>query len=128
MPKERLADGDATTVGELLAARLQSFSTVRAAGYTESFPIVSLARGGRVRTTLAVPDEPAPWPSPEQPDTRIVSRDFLTAMGTNLVAGRGFNDRDSAGQPQVMLINQTMARSGFFGAVLSGNTPISTSV
>jgi putative ABC transport system permease protein len=117
MPKERLADGHATTVGELLMDRLQLVSNVRAAGYAEALPIVSLARGSRVRTSVAVPrNEPAPWPSAEQPDTRIVSRGFLITMGTKLVAGRGFTDRDGAGQPQVMLINQTMARSGFFGA------------
>ena len=116
MPKEHLAEGHASTVGELLIDRLQSGSNVRAAGYAEALPIVSLARGSRLRTTLAVPsNEPAPWPSPEQPDTRIVSRGFLTAMGTNLIAGRGFTDPDGAGQPPVMLINQTMARSGFFG-------------
>ena len=117
MPKERLEDGHSTIVGELLAARLQSFSNVRAAGYAESIPIVSLARGSRLRTTPDLPPDPwPPWPSAEQPDTRIVSRDLLTAMGTNLIAGRGFNEGDGAGQPQVMLINQTMARSGFLGA------------
>ena len=119
MPKERLEDGHSTTVGELLAARLQSFSNVRAAGYAESLPIIALGRGSMVRTTPAAPATEPAWtayPTPEQPDTRVVSRDFLTAMGTNLIDGRGFNAGDGAGQPQVMLINQTMARSGFFGA------------
>ena len=69
-----------------------------------------------VRRTLAIPSTKPPWfTSPEQPDTRIVSRDFLTAMGTKLVAGRGFDAGDGPEKPQVMLINQTMARSGFFG-------------
>jgi putative ABC transport system permease protein len=36
-------------------------------------------------------------------------------MGIRLIAGRGFGEEDGAGQPQVMLINQTLARSGFFG-------------
>jgi putative ABC transport system permease protein len=49
------------------------------------------------------------------PDLRVVSREFLKAMGVRLVAGRGFGENDAAGQAQVMLINQTLARSGFLG-------------
>jgi len=52
---------------------------------------------------------------PESPDTRVVSHDFLKVMGVRLVAGRMFNQQDTAGRPQVMLINQTLARSGFLG-------------
>jgi putative ABC transport system permease protein len=37
-------------------------------------------------------------------------------MGIRVVRGRGFRDGDSAGQPQVMLINQALARTGFLGA------------
>ena len=36
-------------------------------------------------------------------------------MALPLVAGRAFGDTDGAGQPQVMLINRSLARSGFFG-------------
>jgi putative ABC transport system permease protein len=36
-------------------------------------------------------------------------------MGVRLVAGRMFEDQDGAGRPQVLLINQTLARSGFLG-------------
>ena len=53
--------------------------------------------------------------TPENPDTQLVSRDFLTAMALPLVAGRTFGDNDRAGQPQVMLINRTLARSGLLG-------------
>jgi MacB-like periplasmic core domain len=53
---------------------------------------------------------------PESPDVRVVSRDFLTVMGIRIVAGRGFGEDDGAGRPQVMLINQTLARSGYLGA------------
>jgi putative ABC transport system permease protein len=53
---------------------------------------------------------------PEMPDTRLVSRDFLKAMGIPVISGRGFDDDDRAGAPQVVLINRTLARSGLFGA------------
>ena len=36
-------------------------------------------------------------------------------MAFPLVAGRTFGDNDRAGQPQVMLINRTLARSGLLG-------------
>ena len=36
-------------------------------------------------------------------------------MALPLLAGRAFGDNDGAGQPQVMLINRSLARSGFFG-------------
>jgi putative ABC transport system permease protein len=44
-----------------------------------------------------------------------VSRDFLSAAGIHLIAGRGFTATDGAGQQRVMLVNQTVARSGFLG-------------
>jgi putative ABC transport system permease protein len=74
-----------------------------------------------LRTT---PEMPTPMPAPppfdgrqlpQSPDTRVVSRDFLKAMGVRLIAGRMFGEADGAGQPQVMLINRTLARSGFLG-------------
>ena len=54
-------------------------------------------------------------PVAEHPDTRLVSRDFLTAMGTRVVSGRGFGPADGPGQPRVLLINQALARTGFLG-------------
>jgi predicted permease len=36
-------------------------------------------------------------------------------MGVGLIAGRGFTENDGVGQLPVMLINETMARSGFLG-------------
>jgi putative ABC transport system permease protein len=38
------------------------------------------------------------------------------------VAGRAFDDRDRAGQPRVMLVNQALARSGFLGENPIGRT------
>jgi putative ABC transport system permease protein len=57
---------------------------------------------------------------PDLPDTRFVSRDFISAMGIPLVAGRTFGPHDRAGQSQVMLINRTLARSGLLGDVPLG--------
>src|ERR1041384_2536146 len=74
-----------------------------------------------LRTTPEMPAQIPPPPPfdgrqlPEAPDARVVSRDFLKVMGVHLIAGRMFEEQDTAGRPQVMLINQTLARSGFLG-------------
>ena len=74
-----------------------------------------------LRTTPGLPTEPAPPPAPpgtvnppEWPDTRHVSRDYLDVMGIDVVAGRRFDEGDAAGR-QVLLINETLERSGLLG-------------
>jgi predicted permease len=44
----------------------------------------------------------------------IVSPDYFRSLGITLVAGRDFNDQDTAGAPKVAIINEKMARH-FFG-------------
>ncbi len=41
---------------------------------------------------------------------KIVTPDFLKAMGTRLVAGREFTERDNHGAPPVAMISETVAR------------------
>ena len=74
-----------------------------------------------LRTTPGLPAEAAPPPAPpgavnppEWPDTRHVSHDYLDVMGIDVVAGRGFDEGDGAGR-QVLLINETLERSGLLG-------------
>ena len=42
---------------------------------------------------------------------QVVSKDYFYAMGIRLVEGRVFDDRDIQGAPNVVIINQTMART-----------------
>ena len=44
-----------------------------------------------------------------------MSRDFLSALGVDVIEGRGFSDADPVGRPHSLLINRTLARSGFVG-------------
>jgi len=46
----------------------------------------------------------------------IVGRDFFTTYHTRLLAGREFSDTDSAGAPQVVIVNETFARRYFGGS------------
>ena len=51
----------------------------------------------------------------DRPNPRYVSREFLRVMGTRVIAGRDFDEKDTAGQQPVLLINETLARSGVLG-------------
>jgi putative ABC transport system permease protein len=120
-PRGRYDGPQLARLADDIVARLERVPGVRVAGYARQLPTVQMRQITLLRTTPDMPARiPAPPPFdgrqlPETPDTRVVSRGFLTVMGIRVVAGRGFGDNDRAGQPQAMLINRTMARSGFLG-------------
>jgi predicted permease len=117
LPRGRYTPAQYTTVAEDIATRFQSVPGARSAGYTMSLPMVTGSFGGVLRTTPEPPKQLPIFaqPSPDRPLITPVSRDFLTTLGIRLIAGRGFSERDGAGQPAVMLINRTVARSGLLG-------------
>jgi putative ABC transport system permease protein len=101
---------------EELVARLQSVAGVESAGYANQLPMVNLVNsfplGPRPRP------RPQPGRPPEQPpeglaDIRLVSRDYVKAMGIRVLSGRGFAESDGAGAPRVMLINEALAKRDF---------------
>jgi putative ABC transport system permease protein len=106
-------------LAEDLVARLRGLPGVQAAGFAESIPMVRTLRHMPLR--LIRDARPAPPPRnlaravAEHPDARLVSTDFLSAMGVHIVAGRGFGPGDGTGQPRVMLVNRALVRSGFLG-------------
>jgi putative ABC transport system permease protein len=107
--------------GDELAARLGRVGGVTAVGYARQLPMIRMRQLTMLRFTAAMPSRmPAPAPFdarqlPEVPDMRVVSRDYLRAIGARVIEGRGFDERDGAGKPQVMLINRALARSGYLG-------------
>jgi putative ABC transport system permease protein len=50
-------------------------------------------------------------PIPNVDFYQAVSKDYFSTMGIRLMAGRLFDDRDVHGAPDVVIINQTMART-----------------
>jgi predicted permease len=121
LPQGRYPGAQLIAFADNVTAQLQRLPGVRAAGYAWQLPMIRTRQLTVLRTT---PEMPTPMPVPppfdarqlpQVPDMRVVSREFLKAMGVRLVAGRGFGENDAAGQAQVMLINQTLARSGFLG-------------
>jgi predicted permease len=122
-PKGRYSAPQYTSLAEEIAARLQSAPGLRSAGYTLALPIVSGRAGQPLRITPEPPAQPPPLAaaSPERPLVSAVSRDFLNVLGIHLIAGRWFGDTDGAGQTPVMLIDRTVAGSGFLGKNPVGN-------
>lgn len=54
-----------------------------------------------------------------QADFRIATSDYFQTMGMRMIEGRGFTDDDTLNTPDVVVINETMARR-FFG----GESPV----
>ena len=88
-------------------------------------PTAAFRVDGRPVTT---PDK---WPGSNY---RVVSPNYFRAMGIPIVQGRGYTDRDEFNAPQVIIVNQELARSVFpgenpvgkritFGNVDSNNQP-----
>ena len=112
-------------LADRLVERLQTVPRVRAVGYVEALPNTMVS--GRFVPLRTTPEMPAsirrPMPgafTADTPDTRLVSRDFLKSLQIQAVAGRTFGENDGQGQPRVLVINETLARSGLLGATPLG--------
>ena len=107
-----------------LVERLRTLPGVRAAGYAESLPMTQVsARPTPIGMTSDAARPRLPMSeifTADMPDARLVSPDFMTTMGIPMVAGRGFREDDRPGQPRVMLVNRTLASSGFLGESVLG--------
>src|SRR4029453_3892517 len=106
LPRER-APTQVTAFAEGMVERLSAVPGVAAAGYAPQIPTGNLLR----ETSLRTRPEPPPPPPGGRPDARGGSQSSLSVPGVRVVAGRGFEARDGEGQPRVMLINETLARS-----------------
>lgn len=82
---------------------------VKAAGYAELMPMVRFRTGGPLKPAQPMPAGTPPPPAPI--DMRTVSHEFVTAMVMSMVAGRTLRQDDE----RAVLINETLARSGFLG-------------
>jgi putative ABC transport system permease protein len=118
-------DAQLRQLADRLVERLQTLPQVRAVGYVEALPNTMVS--GRFVALRTTPQMPAsirrPMPgafTADTPDTRLVSKDFLSSLGIQAVAGRTFGENDGPGQPRVLVINETLARSGLFGATPLG--------
>jgi putative ABC transport system permease protein len=96
-----------TSFYDQVLAHVGGLPSVAAAGYTSWLPLIQ--EGGARGITI---ENHATLQAGEHliPNARIISKDYIVALGVKLVEGRLFDQRDGAGSPAVALINQTMAR------------------
>lgn len=89
-----------------MADALRRTPGVSAAGLTSQVPLGPGGNSnGLIREGLALAAENA-----VDARLRIVTSDYLRAIGIGLVRGRAFEERDVAGQPRVALVSQELAR------------------
>jgi putative ABC transport system permease protein len=113
LPNDRYPTDRLKQFAEDLVARLRRVPGVEVAAYANQLPLIGIRDTGGGLWRTPDPERP-PGPAPGQ-DLRIVSRDYLDAMRIRILSGRGFMESDVAGRPQVLLINQTLARQEFPG-------------
>jgi putative ABC transport system permease protein len=106
---------------EDLVSRLRAIPGVQSAAYANQLPLVALENGLQIRSTAEPPPYPAQGPPQRGADARLVSRDYLQTMAIRVIAGRPFDDRDSASAPRVLIINRTLAYRDF-----SDGNPVGT--
>jgi predicted permease len=91
--------------------RLSALPGVEAASYGSVMPL----SGSRFMSSIRVEGR-QPLPDEQMAfDANVVGPRYHETMGIGIVAGRGFTERDRAGSPGVVIINETMARRFFPG-------------
>jgi putative ABC transport system permease protein len=113
LPRSRYAEERQVTDGiARIADRLRAVPGVRAAGAGSALP---LGGGGfylgRVFLAEGMPEPPA---GPDYPaNWNVVTPDYFVALQLLVLRGRAFTERDDAGSPPVVIVNETMARRMF---------------
>jgi putative ABC transport system permease protein len=107
---------------EELIRRASRLPMVSSAAHAELLPMGTMRGMVPLRRQPEMPPGPPPPPAPGEvgrpdfPDLRVVSTEFLHTLGVRVVRGRAFDADDGPTAQQVMLVNETLARSGLLGA------------
>jgi predicted permease len=112
LPRTNYDEARSTRFFIELIDRVQALPGVQAAAFGYCAPV----SGGCNGTRVTFPDRPPVTPG-QEPSTGIhwASPELFKTMGVQLVRGRTFTDRDREGQPKVVVINETAARTIFGG-------------
>ena len=112
---------DVQALSRELRERLASAPGVEAVAIADRLPMMGRCGTVFLRRTPETGAGPPPPPGPsgggqpQFPSVAVVSPNFTQVMRTRIVDGRGLLDTDVAGSPNAMLINQSVARSGYLG-------------
>ena len=95
-----------------LVQRLEALPEVRAAGLTVSLPphLLSMTDTFTPEGMTLPPNESAPLGP-----LLFVSERYFTALGTPLLSGRFFTERDERGAPEVVIVNEALAKQYYPG-------------
>jgi putative ABC transport system permease protein len=97
----------ATQFLEQLVGRLAARGDLQGAAYGSCAPV----QGGCNGTTATFPDRPSVPGAPKSPVGVLwASPAYFDTLGIRVVRGRVFTDHDRAGQPKVVVVNDTAAR------------------
>ena len=92
--------------------RLASIPGVLSASFSNNTPV----SGSTQNIGVAVDGYTAQSPRDSVLWVNYVSQDFFETLGTRLLAGRDFHQRDTAGSAKVAIVNETAARKFFHTA------------
>jgi predicted permease len=115
------APEEAGAFWEELARDAMSLPGARSAAITDCPPLLGVCNV-RPLWIGEGPIDPA-GPPPQPIAVHYITPGYLEALGVSLVRGRAFDARDRAGSPNVVLINETAARTYF-----PGEDPIGRSI
>ncbi len=101
---------------EQLETSVQELPGVRAVGVTSQFP-----PNTNIRSQFQ-PDDTASATTLPSAAVTVVDRQFFNAIGMRMIGGRGFEATDRADAPDVVIVNETLARMYFPGATAVGRT------
>lgn len=110
LPKDRQAAVAAAYYDRVLQ-KMRQFPGIQSAGMVDSLPL----QGGGGQS-YRLPGRPA-GVSSQQPTTGVhsISPGYLRTMRISLLRGRDFQDSDTAAQPPVALVSESLARSAWPG-------------
>ncbi len=108
LPRTRYPEGQhvAAFYSDLIN-RVKNMPGVESVGAASSLPLA----GPNTDASFFIEGRPAPSPG-ESPAAwySLVTGDYFKTMGMRMVNGRAFDERDHAKAPQVIVINETLAR------------------
>ncbi len=106
LPTATYAEGDQIPVYEQLYERLRRLPGVEMVGAINILPLSDNYDGNGFQ----IDERPMPVGQNPSVQTRSVNPDYFRAMGTPLLRGRLFDDRDRSDSPGVVVISDVMAR------------------
>jgi putative ABC transport system permease protein len=111
LPRARAAAVSSAAFFANLVTRLRDLPGVESAAVTLGLPLDPRARFFVDDSAFSIAGEP-PRPAAQRhaAPIHVVSPDYFATLRVPIVHGRAFEDRDRAGAPAVMIVNEAMAR------------------